>query len=48
LFEAALVEGKMKKLIFLVLLLLTIAFCFSACVDIDEALPHYGMQSSGQ
>lgn len=33
----------MKKVIVLVLLLLMTVFGFSACVDIDEALPHYNM-----
>jgi len=37
----------MKKLIWLVLLLLFCTFALTACVDIDEALPHYGpMQST--
>jgi len=37
----------MKKLIWFVLLLLFCAFTLTACVDIDEALPHYGpMQST--
>lgn len=31
----------MKKLAALVLLLLMMAICFTACVDMDEALPHY-------
>lgn len=32
---------KMARIICMVVVAIVIGFCLNACVDIDEALPHY-------